>query len=263
MAAATRPFSLIALKSLGASGPELPMQVVQPKPTRLKPSASSYFCSPEPSVLYAAAGSHRLQDRRLELGEGVTATDLVLLTADRRCSPECRRQIRRIFRRGPRRSSPCRPRRIANMASEYRTTCGFFPVDAETLDYPTTSAAPPAGRSGRSLCAGARGLPYEDGRRSRFTEVGSGSCHRHAADGRPVRPRGPRCVSDVGSGSKRLADEIAEDRRWQTRYKVEGKDFDARPWRRRDRRHHLLHQHLQPQRDDRRGLVARNASRRA
>ena len=30
----------------GASGPELPMQVVQPKPTRLKPIASSDFCRP-------------------------------------------------------------------------------------------------------------------------------------------------------------------------------------------------------------------------
>src|SRR5712691_5424683 len=29
------------------SGPELPMQVVQPKATRLKPSASRSFCSPD------------------------------------------------------------------------------------------------------------------------------------------------------------------------------------------------------------------------
>ena len=29
------------------SGPELPMQVVQPKPTRLKPSVSRSFCSPD------------------------------------------------------------------------------------------------------------------------------------------------------------------------------------------------------------------------
>src|SRR5690606_18565539 len=29
------------------SGPELPMQVVQPKPTRLKPTWSSSFCRPD------------------------------------------------------------------------------------------------------------------------------------------------------------------------------------------------------------------------
>ena len=46
-AAATRSSSLIALEISGGSGPELPMQVVQPKPTRLKPSLSRSFCRPD------------------------------------------------------------------------------------------------------------------------------------------------------------------------------------------------------------------------
>src|SRR5262249_4810218 len=46
-AAATRSLSLMALEISGASGPELPMQVVQPKPTRLNPSLSRSFCSPD------------------------------------------------------------------------------------------------------------------------------------------------------------------------------------------------------------------------
>src|SRR5271156_5565658 len=46
-AAATIPFSLIVFEISGAKGPELPIQVVQPKPTRLKPSLSSDFCSPD------------------------------------------------------------------------------------------------------------------------------------------------------------------------------------------------------------------------
>src|SRR5271157_1764228 len=37
----------MVLEISGASGPELPMQVVQPKPTRLKPSASRSFCRPD------------------------------------------------------------------------------------------------------------------------------------------------------------------------------------------------------------------------
>src|SRR5215470_9431195 len=41
------PFSLMALEISGAKGPELPMQVVQQKPTRLNPSLSSDFCRPE------------------------------------------------------------------------------------------------------------------------------------------------------------------------------------------------------------------------
>src|ERR1700712_5145910 len=41
------PFSLIVLEISVGSGPELPMQVVQPKPTRLKPSLSRSTCRPE------------------------------------------------------------------------------------------------------------------------------------------------------------------------------------------------------------------------
>src|SRR5947209_19973548 len=39
--------SLIAFEIGPPSGPELPMQVVQPKPTRLKPSLSRSFCRPD------------------------------------------------------------------------------------------------------------------------------------------------------------------------------------------------------------------------
>src|SRR5581483_1071155 len=42
-----RPSSLTALAISAGSGPELPMQVVQPNPTRLKPSLSRSFCSPD------------------------------------------------------------------------------------------------------------------------------------------------------------------------------------------------------------------------
>src|SRR4051812_29830330 len=40
-------FLEIASEISSASGPELPMQLVQPKPTRLKPSLSSSFCRPD------------------------------------------------------------------------------------------------------------------------------------------------------------------------------------------------------------------------
>ena len=46
-AAAIRPLSLMVLEIGAGSGPELPMQVVQPKPTRLKPIWSSSFCRPD------------------------------------------------------------------------------------------------------------------------------------------------------------------------------------------------------------------------
>src|SRR3979411_3250933 len=41
------PFALIDLQTSAGRGPELAMQVVQPKPTRLKPTLSRSSCSPE------------------------------------------------------------------------------------------------------------------------------------------------------------------------------------------------------------------------
>src|SRR5260370_572131 len=41
------PLSLIGFDISSGSGPELPMQVVQPKPIRLKPTLSRSSCSPE------------------------------------------------------------------------------------------------------------------------------------------------------------------------------------------------------------------------
>src|ERR1700755_2823361 len=41
------PMSCIDLEISSVSGPELPMRVVQPKPTRLKPTLSRSGCSPE------------------------------------------------------------------------------------------------------------------------------------------------------------------------------------------------------------------------
>src|ERR687883_1188048 len=41
------PLSLIDFEISSGSGPELPMQVVQPKPTRLKPTLSRSGCRPE------------------------------------------------------------------------------------------------------------------------------------------------------------------------------------------------------------------------
>ena len=41
------PLSLIDFEIASGSGPELPMQVVQPKPTRLKPTLSRSSCRPE------------------------------------------------------------------------------------------------------------------------------------------------------------------------------------------------------------------------
>src|SRR5437870_12224855 len=78
------------------------------------------------------------------LREGVTATDLVLTVAE---------MLRRhgavgkfVECCGPGLSTLSLPDRatIGNMSPEYGATCGFFPVDAETLRYLTATGRPAA-----------------------------------------------------------------------------------------------------------------------
>ena len=97
------------------------------------------------------------------LREGVTATDLVLTVTE-------------ILRRrgavgkfvefcGPGLSALSLPDRatIGNMSPEYGATCGFFPVDAETLRYLESTGRPPAQVDLVERYTRAQGLFREDG----------------------------------------------------------------------------------------------------
>ena len=70
------------------------------------------------------------------LPEGATATDLVLTVTRDPAQDRRRREVRRVLRRraSPRLSLADRAT-IGNMSPEYGATCGFFPVDDETLHY--------------------------------------------------------------------------------------------------------------------------------
>ena len=69
------------------------------------------------------------------LPEGATATDLVLMVTERLRAPRCGRQVRRILRPRARRPFIGQPGTLSNMAPEYGATCGFCPIDTETLRY--------------------------------------------------------------------------------------------------------------------------------
>ncbi|MGB6976056.1 MAG: aconitate hydratase AcnA [Gammaproteobacteria bacterium] len=70
-----------------------------------------------------------------KLGEGVTATDLVLTVTQMLRSRKVVDKFVEFY--GPGLDDLTLPDRatIANMAPEYGATCGFFPIDAETLRY--------------------------------------------------------------------------------------------------------------------------------
>ena len=77
--------------------------------------------------------------------------------------------------------------------------------------------------------------------------------------GRPVARRSeasgrPRCARRHRPGlQRRIGDRIQENRRPRQPLQGRGRRLRPRPRRRGDRRHHLLHQHLEPERHDRRG----------
>ena len=95
--------------------------------------------------------------------------------------------------------------------------------------------------------------------------------HRHAR----ARPRRRSCPRSPGpkrpqdrvplteaapAFAEALDKEYGKAHEAGKRVPVQGHEFRSRPWRRGDRRHHLLHQHLEPVRDDRRrACVAKNA----
>ena len=165
------------------------------------------------------------------LREGVTATDLVLTVTQMLRKKGVVGKFVEFYGPGLGSLTLADRATIANMAPEYGATCGFFPIDGETLDYLKTSgrAARPR-RAGRELRQGAGHVPHP-------RHAGPG-VHRHAG-ARPRRRCSPRSpgrsvpqdrvlLTEAKPGFaaamegefKKPAAELGK------RYKVEGKNFD-------------------------------------
>ena len=184
------------------------------------------------------------------------------------------------------------------MSPEYGATCGFFPVDEETLELPAPDRPQRrAGRARRGVLQGERALA-RPGRAARRTRRSSSSTSptvepslagpRRPQDRVPLRereavvPRGARHLrrrrTTNGSSTRpsprrsRRATRPTEQapggepepepdpmpgrasarREPPRRVRVDGERVRARPRRGRDRRDHVLHEHVEPAGDDRR-----------
>ena len=93
-----------------------------------------------------------------KLREGVTATDLVLTVTQMLRKKGVVEKFVEFFGPGLAQMTLADRATIANMAPEYGATCGFFPVDDETLALPAPHR-PQRGRGGpgRALHARSRG----------------------------------------------------------------------------------------------------------
>jgi aconitate hydratase len=163
------------------------------------------------------------------LKEGVTATDLVLTVTQMLRKQGVVGKFVEFFGPGLDYLSVADKATIGNMAPEYGATCGFFPVDAETLDYLKTSGRAPARVALVAAYAKAQGL-FRTAKSADpvFTEtltLDLGDVVPSMAG--PKRPEGRVALPAVAEGfAAAMTTEYKKATDQKARFKVEGKNFD-------------------------------------
>ena len=164
-----------------------------------------------------------------KLNEGVTATDLVLTVTQMLRKKGVVNKFVEFFGTGLDQLTLADRATIANMAPEYGATCGFFPVDTETLNYLTISGRD-AGRIALvEVYSKAQGLFREkDSGDPVFTDTLSlelGDVVPSMAG--PKRPEGRVALTGIKSGfATALDSEYKLPGELGKRVKVDGRDFD-------------------------------------
>ena len=164
-----------------------------------------------------------------KLKEGVTATDLVLTVTQMLRKKGVVGKFVEFFGPGLSNMTLADRATIGNMAPEYGATCGFFPVDAETVRYLTMS-----GRSEDRIAlveeySKAQGMwRTKDSADPVFTdllELEMGSVVPSMAG--PKRPEGRVPLEGIADGfSAAMEKEYKKTVDTHKRYAVEGEDFD-------------------------------------
>jgi aconitate hydratase len=181
-----------------------------------------------------------------QMKEGLTATDLVLTVTQMLRKKGVVNKFVEFFGPGLDALSLADRATIANMAPEYGATCGFFPIDRETINYLTLTGRDPARIQLVEAYARAQGMWREAGSPDPvFTDVlelDMGSVEPSLAGPKRPQDRAGQREGQFREGPARTARAEGRQGAGQGR---QGR-LRTRPWRRRDRRDHVLHQHLQP-----------------
>ncbi|MFZ4530978.1 MAG: aconitate hydratase AcnA [Alsobacter sp.] len=161
--------------------------------------------------------------------EGVTATDVVLTVTQMLRKRGVVGKFVEFFGSGLASLTLADRATIANMAPEYGATCGFFPVDSETIDFLKTSGRAPARVALVEKYAKSQGMF-----RTRVTadpvftdqlELDLGSVLPSIAG--PKRPQDRVLLTDAKSGFATAMDtEFKQGKDLGKRYAVKGKNFD-------------------------------------
>ena len=194
-----------------------------------------------------------------KLPAGATATDLVLIVTQMLRKKKVVGKFVEFYGAGLSSLALADRATIANMAPEYGATVGFFPVDAETIRYLSFT-----GRGGEhaalveAYCKAQGMFRTDDTPDPVFSDtLELDLAHRGAIARRPEAPAGPR----PGEGREEdvreaLAEELKRLGSPATAPSAERRAPSAErrplPRRRRHRRDHELHEHVEPERDARR-----------
>jgi aconitate hydratase len=163
------------------------------------------------------------------LKEGVTATDLVLTVTQMLRKKGVVGKFVEFFGPGLDHLTLADRATIGNMAPEYGATCGFFPVDGETLSYLTISGREAERVALVEAYAKAQGLfRTKDAPDPVFTDTLALDLSTVVPSmAGPKRPEGRLALPDVGTGfATALAGEYKKPGEAGKRVPVEGRDFD-------------------------------------
>jgi aconitate hydratase len=164
-----------------------------------------------------------------KLKEGVTATDLVLTVTQMLRKKGVVNKFVEFFGPGVGDLSLADRATIGNMAPEYGATCGYFPVDEETIDYLTTSNRASARVKLVEKYAKAQGLFWTskspDPVFTDTLELDLGSVVPSMAG--PKRPEGRLPLEEIGKGFEKAMDsEYRKGAEQRKRFPVKGANHD-------------------------------------
>ena len=188
-----------------------------------------------------------------KLTEGVTATDLVLTVTQMLRKKGVVGKFVEFYGPGLSNMTLADRATIGNMAPEYGATCGFFPVDSETIRYLTMSGRAEDRIALVEAYSKAQGMW---GGKDSVEPVFTDTLELDLSDvvpsmAGPKRPEGRAALQDIPSGfAKAMETEYKKTGRCSVAICRRRREVRSRPRRCGDRRDHLLHQHVEPERAD-------------
>jgi len=164
-----------------------------------------------------------------KIKEGVTATDLVLTVTQMLRKKGVVGKFVEFFGEGLENMTLADRATIANMGPEYGATCGFFPVDRETLNYMNTTGRDEHRIELVEAYCRAQGMWRDKGAADPvFTDI----LELDMSDvvpsmAGPKRPEGRIALENIASGfATSLENEYKKTTGQTARYAVEGEDYD-------------------------------------